>query len=107
MLLTNSTPETLDSHRPPLGVEVDLPDEPVESTHQLAAGDRVFLASDGLPEALDGDGAQLGLERVRSIISDRSATSEEVVDRLVMLQRAHSGGPSQTDDVTVMCIDRL
>ncbi|MHC4415554.1 MAG: PP2C family protein-serine/threonine phosphatase [Planctomycetota bacterium] len=97
----------LESHRPPLGVVTDLIDEPRQSTLALSPGDRVFLASDGLTEALNTAGRQLGVAAVEKIVIDRSVTSEGVVQRLLDLLREHQGQAAITDDVTLLCVDRV
>jgi serine phosphatase RsbU (regulator of sigma subunit) len=107
MVASNGKLEQLGSHRPPLGVVFDNPITELESTITMMPGDRLFLASDGLTEAMNASGEYLGIRRVEPVVSDRSATSEAVVARLQEVLVRHCGGPSTTDDVTLLCVDRL
>ena len=106
-LTSNGKLEQLDSNRPPLGVNFDNPITESQSTLTLMPGDRLLLASDGLTEAMNATGEYLGIHGVEPIICDRSATSETVVARLHEVLIEHCGGPSTTDDVTLLCVDRL
>jgi serine phosphatase RsbU (regulator of sigma subunit) len=107
VIASNGKLEQLGSHRPPLGIVVDNAVTDLETTRTLMPGDRLFLASDGLTEAMDSTGEYLGFRRVEPVIRDRSATSNAVVERLHDVLVQHCGGPSTTDDVTMLCVDRL
>jgi serine phosphatase RsbU (regulator of sigma subunit) len=107
LIASNGKLEQLASHRPPLGVYLDDPVTEHQSTRTLMPGDRLLLASDGLIEAMSPAGKLLGLSRIEPVVRDRSATSEAVVARLHEVLVKHCGGPSTTDDVTILCVDRL
>jgi serine phosphatase RsbU (regulator of sigma subunit) len=107
IVATDGKLEHLGSHRPPLGVNFDDPITETQSTLSLAPGDRILLASDGLTEAMNASGEYLGLDRVEPVVRDRAATSETVVARLQEALVRHCGGPSTTDDVTMLCVDRI
>ncbi len=97
----------LESHQPPLGIMLESTEQERESIVVLHSGDRLLLATDGLTEAMDSHGEQLGLAPVVDILLDRSSGAPEVVRRLHDLLIGHCGGPSRTDDVTILCVDRL
>jgi serine phosphatase RsbU (regulator of sigma subunit) len=107
IIATDGKLEHLGSHRPPLGVDFGDPITETQSTLTLTAGDRILLASDGLTEAMNASGEYLGLDRVEPVVRDRAATSETVVARLQEALVRHCGGPSTTDDVTMLCVDRI
>jgi serine phosphatase RsbU (regulator of sigma subunit) len=106
LVVRGGTTEHLPSHRPPLGIDIDLDDEP-QTTVTLAAGDRILFTSDGLSEAMDGTGSYYGLEPIERAAADAAATCDEIVERLKAELLAHCGGPSKSDDVTVVCVDRV
>jgi hypothetical protein len=107
MVSTDAGVHHFEAHRPPLGIDIDLAGEDLQSTIQLEPGDRVLLASDGVIEAMNADGEQFGSERLEAIVSDRSLTYEQVVERIQRELNAHCGGPRRNDDVTILCIDRI
>ena len=75
----------------PLGITADA--EYVESTIQLAPGDRLTFLSDGVVEAQNHQGELFGFDRTR----DLSTHSAEDIARA-----AHSHG--QSDDITVLTL---
>ncbi|MCW8853238.1 MAG: fused response regulator/phosphatase [Gammaproteobacteria bacterium] len=64
-------------------------------------GDRVFAATDGLMESVNGDGEMFGQKRVLKSIE--SATSDELIfDELLDRCDEFSGNAHQTDDITLL-----
>jgi serine phosphatase RsbU (regulator of sigma subunit) len=105
MVVANGEVHQLSPHTPPIGL--GFLGAPGESTVHLAPGDRVFLASDGVSEAASPDDEEFGIERIGRIVSDRSLTSPGVLKRLNEALAEHSRGTPRTDDVTMLCVDRL
>jgi serine phosphatase RsbU (regulator of sigma subunit) len=69
-----------------------------------AAGDLFVLLTDGLTEVFDNSGQELGLDRVKALISEHArAPLEQIEDRLLATVRAHG---QQLDDQTVFLIRR-
>lgn len=68
----------------------------------------VLLAyTDGITEAEDPSGEMLGVERLRSLISDGNyASAKELTDRIFAAVRAHTRGGDQADDQTVLALLR-
>src|SRR5262249_11350676 len=65
------TPIAVGGERLPLGIRRDVRYESVEV--QLSPGDRLFLLSDGIPEAPRPDGEQLGYDALREML-DRDSS---------------------------------
>jgi serine phosphatase RsbU (regulator of sigma subunit) len=108
MIVSNGIATTLMPHRPPLGVGDWHGDgEPLQTTLQLNAGDRVFLCSDGVSEAMDSRHEQFGSERIAKIICDRALSADEVVSSIREELIKHCGTPTMKDDVTILCVDRV
>ena len=70
-------------------------------------GRKLFLYTDGLNEAEDGQQMQFGDDRVIEIISrcGPSATSKDVVDTLREAVEQHRKGANPNDDLTMMCLE--
>lgn len=99
---------TLDAHRPPLGVPWEpLPDEPDHATLRLAPGDTLLLTTDGVPEALSPAGHQLGTDLLHTTLANPHLTPAQISHTLLAAVEAHCQGPSRTDDVTVLCVQRI
>ena len=77
------------------------------TTLDVQAGDRILFASDGLSEAMDADGNYFGCAPIEAAVGDRTADCTAVVERLRGALHRHCGGRSTTDDVTILCVDRL
>lgn len=78
-----------------------------ETTLDLAIGDRLLLFSDGLPEAGDGEGEQLGYEALESMVSHAGAAElsswiSEILARTV----GNDEDRRLADDVTVLALER-
>jgi serine phosphatase RsbU (regulator of sigma subunit) len=110
MVISGERRIVLDAHRPPLGVGIDgdlFAGDDGQTTIALENGDRVFLCSDGVSEAMDATGEQFGVERLSRIVADRSLDVEAVITRVRDAIRAHSGRHVMKDDVTMLCVDRV
>ena len=112
MVFRNGTVHDLPPHHPPLGILLYATDDdhgPVQSTVQLAPGDRILLASDGLSEAFDERDEQFGSARIVELCrrSEQTATPELVIERLRRALDEHCGGQNKLDDVTILCIDQV
>jgi serine phosphatase RsbU (regulator of sigma subunit) len=107
MLVTRGACTTLSAHRPPLGVgDWKADGGPMQTTVQLQRGDRVFLCSDGVSEAMNDRHEQFGSDRIKTIVCDPAANPDQIVSRIRGELRMHCGGPTMTDDVTILCADR-
>jgi serine phosphatase RsbU (regulator of sigma subunit) len=107
LLLQGDAVRSLEAHRFPLGM--DLPFEPGaerQSSITLSPGDRLLVATDGLVDATGADGEPFGVEPVEGAMRDRSCNCRQLVARLEEGIRSHCRDAPQTDDITILCVDR-
>ncbi len=78
-----------------------------QHTLQLAPGDAVLFATDGLHEAADSDFNEFGFERLLELCGASSNDSADLLlDRVLEAAKTHSGGHQQ-DDVTAVVLKVL
>ena len=74
-----------------------------ETVLQLAKGDRVYLYSDGVPEAMDPKAQQLGDKQMLEVLElGRTQSIEESVTLLSDVVERWAGGGSLKDDVSIL-----
>lgn len=106
LLLSGSgdVPVPLDVTGPAVGV---LPDCVYHLGYaQLNPGDTLFVFTDGVPEARCPQGTFLGDERMLELLSGPPASGKDVVDRIDLAVREHTGSAEQHDDVTMLALHR-
>ena len=97
-------PEVLENSSFPIGV-VETPDYQ-DRTISLRPGDRLVLYSDGVTEARDPKGEQLGIERLcRLVEQKRSRPLEEVLDTVVDRVLRWSGRTALQDDLSLLALE--
>ena len=77
-----------------------------EGSLQLAAGDKIFLYTDGVTEATDAENQLYGSQRLHRALNDNLDANPEAllaavkadVDRFV-------GDAPQFDDITMLCLE--
>jgi phosphoserine phosphatase RsbU/P len=96
-------PVILESRGFPIGLATDAYEE---RAVRLGAGDRLYLYSDGVPEAMDTAGEQFGDARVLEAIGRcRSEPLQEGTDALLgEVVRWHGSGRPQ-DDVSILAVE--
>ena len=72
----------------------------------LAPGETLFVFTDGVTEAHDGQGTLLGDHRLRAILEQPSSSALETLQRVEQGIRAHIGSVDQFDDITMLLIQR-
>jgi sigma-B regulation protein RsbU (phosphoserine phosphatase) len=78
------------------------------ATLQLKKGDVLVAYSDGLTEAENPQGEMLGEERVKNIIRfEAPAGSKHLERKLLETIQNFTMGRSQTDDITIMIVERV
>jgi len=88
----------------------DLPIGIGESYQQhsihLQPGDRVYLYSDGITEAMNGDRAQLGVERLQKIIEEnRDKPLQESIEEILHQVDAWTGDAGARDDISILAVE--
>ena len=83
-----------------------MPDFPYsEDKIQLEAGDRIFLYTDGVPEAEAPDKELFENQRLEETLQKVADRSPEEINRTVIeAVRVFSGGEHQSDDITCLTL---
>lgn len=83
-----------------------LPDWDYEGQEtQLQSGDMLFLYTDGLSEAQNTSGEQLGRNRVMELASEHcNSTARQLVESMDEAVKIHAGDADQSDDITLLAI---
>ena len=72
----------------------------------LEPGSRLFLYTDGVPEATDGDGAMFGTDRMLLALNeDPAAPPQAVLDRVRRAVDRFVREAEQFDDLTMLCLE--
>lgn len=79
-----------------------------EYTVQLQPGAKLFLYTDGVPEATDSENALFGMERMLDALNaDSGANAEGVLNRVRQALDEFVAGAEQFDDITMMCVEYM
>ena len=74
----------------------------------LTPGDAVIYHTDGLTEALNGEGEMFGEERLRDVIAvSLEGSADETIGAICGVLAAFTGGAEPADDVTVVVVRRV
>ncbi len=96
-------PVILDSDGFPIGLGDDAYEE---RSVRLRPGDRLYLYSDGVPEALNAGGDQFGDSRLLDVIAQtRDTNLKESVVRLQSMVMQWHGAQSPNDDISVLAVE--
>jgi len=72
----------------------------------LRPGDKLFLYTDGVPEATDGDEEMFGTERMLSALNSHCGdTPDEILASMHQAVNAFVGSAEQFDDLTMLCLE--
>ena len=73
---------------------------------ELSPGDRIFLYTDGIPEATDKDLKMFGTERMlQALNQDPTGSPREIIDNVRKAVEAFTEGAEQFDDMTMLCME--
>ena len=78
-----------------------------ESALELAAGDVLFLYTDGVSEAMDADGAVFGEDRLGVELGRLRGSCASLLGALLETLRRHADGVEQSDDITMVAFGHL
>ncbi len=89
------------------GFPIGLAEEPYnESVLQLAPGDRLYLYSDGLPEAAKVGGERFGDDRLlRALDGARAKPLQQGIAELLEAVEQWQGGESPQDDISILAVE--
>ena len=104
LLVAGGAHQALAATGPPAGL---LPDVSYEArTQRFAAGETLLLVTDGVTEALDGDGP-IDERLARAVSRKRASGAQAICEQVMRLARAGPAllpGPNGTDDRTVVVV---
>ena len=73
----------------------------------LDHGETLVLYTDGVTEAMNGDGEQFGIERLRKVFSDRAPKdANEAAHKIFEAVNTFADGAAQSDDITCLTLRR-
>ncbi len=73
---------------------------------QMKAGSKLFVYTDGVPEAMNEDGKLFGMERtVTALNKAMDASAETILKTVEKDVRDYVGSAEQFDDLTMLCIE--
>ena len=75
-----------------------------EQEVMLSHGTTIFLYTDGLSEAEDGDFNQFGKDRILQVAATSSSSPMTLVDSMVSAVRQFVGNTEQNDDLTMLAV---
>jgi len=103
LLVRSGSITPLVASAPPLGI---APDARFESRkHRLSPQDLLFLYTDGLSEAPNGDGEEFGAGRIeRQLADSRGREATDVVSSVLEAVSDFQQGTPPIDDVTAMAV---
>lgn len=74
-------------------------------TFQLKKGDRLFIYTDGVPEATDSSNTLYGTDRMLNVLnSAKDSTCKELLDKVEEDINSFVGSAPQFDDFTMVCL---
>ena len=77
-----------------------------EYTLSLQPGDKLFVYTDGVPEATAENGELFGTDRMLAALNENAAGGpEELLPRVRGAVDAFVGGAEQFDDLTMLCLE--
>ena len=89
-------------HSPAVGLIEDIPYK--EHSFELSPGDRLFVYTDGVPEATNAENELFGTDRMLECLNrDPGASNEAVLESLREEIDLFTEGVDQFDDITMLC----
>ena len=73
---------------------------------QLEPGTKIFVYTDGAPEASDADNRMFGMQRlIDALNSDPQASPKQLLENVRAAVDRFVDGAEQFDDLTMMCVE--
>ena len=73
---------------------------------QLSPGDKIFVYTDGVPEATDADNSMFGVDRMLSALNlEPDANPEKMLGNVRSAVDAFVKDAQQFDDLTMLCME--
>ena len=87
-----------------LGIDEDVPF--TQKKIVLAAGDSIFLYTDGVTEAMNAKRELFSEERLLDVLNraDKSESPESLLNKLHATIKGHTGDAEQSDDITMLVV---
>jgi predicted ATPase/serine phosphatase RsbU (regulator of sigma subunit) len=102
----NGEHRSLSGGGPPLAMLESMDYE--TEVYELTPGDAIAIYSDGIPEAMDPEGVMFGHERLHALLAEcRGDRPEVMLERTLAAVTAHTRGAPQSDDITLVILQRL
>jgi sigma-B regulation protein RsbU (phosphoserine phosphatase) len=75
---------------------------------QMKPGSKLFVYTDGVPEAMNEKGELFGMERTLAAVNGAASSSpEDILENVARMVGEYVGSAEQFDDLTMMCIEYL
>jgi len=106
LLKDNNTLHKIEAGGVGLGMfDMGIPYEGEKLT--LKPGERLFLFTDGIPEAMNESEEEYSDERMEEFfLKNKTTTAKEYVDKIVMDVKSFAGNAEQSDDITLLYLIR-
>ena len=73
---------------------------------QLEPGDKVFVYTDGVPEATNSEDEMFGTQRMLAAVNEKlDADPQTILENVSRAVSAFVGSAPQFDDLTMMCVE--
>ncbi len=106
LLRTNQAEPTL-LKRTGMAMGIDPAQTYTQVQTNLQQGDLIVFYTDGVPDALNANGREFGMERLREIIlQNRNTSAEGIISALEAALQKHIGEQPPFDDITLLVLKR-
>lgn len=82
-----------------------IKDDYKSETLEIKSGDLIFLYTDGVVEAINLNGEEIGIDKIiEALRATKKLKSFEIIERIKNLIYRHSKGVEQNDDITMVAV---
>ncbi len=97
--------DSLEAHGPPLGIDPSLVDAAAETVLMVGPGQTLYVFTDGVTEASDGEGTMLEVDGVAGLIQACAGVPPQARPA-ALVDAVLAGGRAQRDDLTILVLAR-